>query len=37
MLNHVINITNQYLEEFSKTERKKIGQFFTSKIPRYLW
>ena len=31
MLNHVINTTNQYLEEFPKTERKKIGQFFTSK------
>ena len=31
MLNHIVNITDQYLEEFPKTERKKIGQFFTSK------
>ena len=32
MLNHIVNITDQYLEEFPKTERKKIGQFFTSNI-----
>ena len=31
MLNHIINITDQYLEKFPKNERKKIGQFFTSK------
>lgn len=31
MLNHIINITDQYLEEFPKSKRKKIGQFFTSK------
>lgn len=31
MLNHIINSTDQYLEKFPKTERKKIGQFFTSK------
>ena len=31
MLNHVVNITDQYLEKFPKPERKKIGQFFTSK------
>ena len=31
MLNHVVNITDQYLEKFPKPERKNIGQFFTSK------
>lgn len=31
MLNHFINTTDQYLDKFPKSERKKIGQFFTSK------
>ena len=31
MLNHIIDSTNQYLDNFPKSQRKKIGQFFTSK------
>ncbi|MGM0167989.1 adenine-specific DNA-methyltransferase [Enterococcus sp. AZ135] len=31
MLEHIINNTLKYIEKQSKTERKKIGQFFTSK------
>ena len=28
-INHIENSTREYLAEMSKTERKKIGQFFT--------
>ena len=31
MLDYIVDITDKYLENFPKTERKKIGQFFTSK------
>lgn len=31
MLDYVLNITDEYLNSKTKTERKKIGQFFTSK------
>lgn len=31
MLDEIVNITDEYLNSKSKTERKKIGQFFTSK------
>ena len=31
MLDEIVNITDEYLISKSKTERKKIGQFFTSK------
>lgn len=31
MLNHVVNVTERYMERIPKSDRKKIGQFFTSK------
>ena len=31
MLNHIMDVTDNFLEKINKTERKKIGQFFTSK------
>ena len=31
MLNHIVNVIDKYLKQFSKSERKKIGQFFTSR------
>jgi len=31
MLNYIVDITDDYLKKFPKNDRKKIGQFFTSK------
>ena len=31
MLEKIIKLTNEYIESMPKTERKKYGQFFTSK------
>ena len=31
LLDLAIQTTNQYIEEMSKSQRKKYGQFFTSK------
>jgi len=37
MLKHIIESTLKYIENQNKTERKKIGQFFTSKeTARYM-
>lgn len=37
MLEKIIKLTNEYIESMPKTERKKYGQFFTSKETARLW
>ena len=31
MLEYIVNVTEEYIKKFDKTQRKKIGQFFTKK------